>query len=107
MKLEVTREVVSDLWPLYRSGDTSADTRALVDAFLREDATFAEELRQGRPLPGLMPRIQLSPDAERRLLDDARQRARVKLLIIGGAIGLTGLLIIGAFVALFFFSGGF
>ena len=41
----VTRDVVSDLWPLYASGEASADTRALVDAFLAEDPAFAATLR--------------------------------------------------------------
>jgi len=41
----VTRDVVSDLWPLYASGEASADTRALVDAFLAADPAFAATLR--------------------------------------------------------------
>ena len=44
-----------------------------------------------------MPALQLSPDAERRLLDDARQRARMKLVIIGAAVALTGILLLSAF----------
>ena len=98
MKLEVTRDVVSDLWPLCRSGDASADSRALVDAYLAEDAALAEKLRRSESLSGVMPGIRLSPDAERRLLDDARQRARTKLLLIGGTIALCGLLAIAAFI---------
>ncbi len=98
MKLEVTRSVVSDLWPLYKSGDASMDTRTMVDAFLAEDATFATQLRQSTELSGVMPGIRLSPDAERRLLDEARQRARTKLLLIGGAIAIIGLLALVALV---------
>jgi ferric-dicitrate binding protein FerR (iron transport regulator) len=107
MKPEVTRNVVSDLWPLYKSGDVSADSRKLVDAYLAEDPTYAGMLRQSEHLPGVMPGFRLSPDAERRLLDDARQRARTKLMLIGGAMALAGLLAIGALVALLFFSRGF
>jgi len=104
MKLEVTRSVVSDLWPLYQSGDVSTDSRTLVDAFLAEDRAFAATLVQSERLPKMMPGIRLSPDAERRLLDDARQRARTKLLLIGGAMALAGLLTIGAFAALLVFA---
>ena len=107
MKLEVTRNVVSDLWPLCKSGDASADSRGLVDAFLAGDEEYAEKLRQSDRLAGVMPGVRLSPDAERRLLDDARQRARVKLLLVGGAIALVGLLAIGALVALLVFARGF
>jgi ferric-dicitrate binding protein FerR (iron transport regulator) len=105
MKLDVTRDVVSDLWPLCKSGDASPDSRALVDAFLASDATLAEKLSRGERLSSVIPDIRLSPDAERRLLDDARQRARIKMLLIGAAIGLAGLLAIASFVALLFVSG--
>ncbi len=106
MKLEVTRNVVSDLWPLYKSGDVSADTRSLVDAFVSGDPAFAEVMQHSERLPSVMPGIRLSPDAERRLLDDARQRARTKLLLIGAAIALVGLLAIGALVSLLVFARG-
>ena len=39
--MKITRDVVSDLWPLYSSGEASADTRVLVDEFLRDDPEFA------------------------------------------------------------------
>jgi ferric-dicitrate binding protein FerR (iron transport regulator) len=92
MKFEVTRDVVSDLWPLCRSGDATADSRALVDAYLAEDGSFVSTLQEGERLTGAMPALRLSPDAERRLLDDARGRARMKLLVVGGAIALVGFL---------------
>jgi len=97
MMLEVTRDVVSDLWPLYRSGEASADSRALVDKFLAENSTFAATLQESVNLSGAMPGLRLSPDAERRLLDDARQRARLKLLVIGGSIALGGLILLAVF----------
>ena len=43
--MTVTRDVVSDLWPLYASGEASADTRAIVEAFLATDPAFAQILR--------------------------------------------------------------
>jgi len=43
--MNVTRDVISDLWPVYSSGEASADTRALVDAFLRQDPEFASLIR--------------------------------------------------------------
>ena len=46
--MNVTREIVKDLLPLYVSGEASPDSRALVEAFLREDpqlARLADALR--------------------------------------------------------------
>lgn len=94
MKLEVTRDVVIDLWPLCQAGEASADSRTLVDAFLATDADLASNLRRSADLPRVMPAVRLSPEGERRLLDHARDRARAKLLIIGGAI------LLGAAIAL-------
>jgi anti-sigma factor RsiW len=44
--MNVTRHVISDLWPLYESGEASADTRAFVEAFLAQDPAFATTLRE-------------------------------------------------------------
>lgn len=96
MKTEITRDVVSDLWPLYRAGEASRDSKALVDEFLAEDSDFASTLHKSGDLGGVMPPFRLSPEAERRLLDDARSRARTKLMIIGMGIGLTALVILTA-----------
>lgn len=43
--MKVTRDVIADLWPLYDAGEVSADTRALVEAFLAADPAFASQLR--------------------------------------------------------------
>jgi hypothetical protein len=67
--MNVTREVISDLWPVYASGEAGADTRALVETFLRQDPEFAA-LLQGRGEEGLLrldvPR--LPPDREAQAL---------------------------------------
>jgi hypothetical protein len=73
--MHVTRDVVSDLWPLYASGEASADTRALVEAFLASDAAFAQSLRDSGdvrlPADGTPP---LPPDHEVVALTRTRQR---------------------------------
>ncbi len=49
--MKITRDVVSDLWPVYEAAEASADTRALVDEFLAQDPSFAAALRGGMTLP--------------------------------------------------------
>ena len=85
--MNVTREVINDLWPLYIAGEASADTRALVEAFLRADPEFAELLhRRGEEslLSHNLPA--LSPDHEmqalrrtKRLLHGLKPRAQLVL----------------------------
>lgn len=94
MKTEISRDVVTDLWPLYRTGEASRDSKALVDEFLAEDPAFASTLHKSGELGGAMPPFRLSPEAERRLLDDARGRARNKLVVIGMGMGLGALVIL-------------
>jgi len=106
MKLEVTRDVVSDLWALCRSGAASPDSRALVDAFLAQDPSHSTTLKESEAMNELVPNIRLSPDAERRFLDDARERARTKLLIMGGSVVLTAVLLLAAFAGVIFIFAG-
>ena len=96
MKIEVTRDVVNDLWPLYRTGEASLDSKTLVDRFLAEDSDFASTLHKSGEVGGAMPPFRLSPEAERRLLDDARSRARNKLMVVGVGIGLAAVVILTA-----------
>ena len=57
--MEVTRDVILDLLPLYLAGETSADSRALVDHYLAMDPQLAQlaeqankaELPQNIPIP--------------------------------------------------------
>lgn len=96
MKHEITRDLIQDLWPLYLSNELSSESRTLVDTFLSQDSDFAAKLHSSRKMPPVVPNLQLSPDQERRLLDQARERARMKLLIIGGAVAVIALLAITA-----------
>ena len=44
--MNVTREVINDLWPVYTAGEASSDTRTLVEAFLLQDPEFARLLKE-------------------------------------------------------------
>jgi len=98
MMYDVTRDVVNDLWPLCRGGEASDASRKLVDAFCAEDPGFAATLRAAARSLGMMPALTLSPDAERRLIDEASARARRQLLVTGGGIALGGLILLVALV---------
>jgi len=72
--LNVTRDVVADLWPVYESGEATVDTRALVDEFLKTDPEFAATLRAAaaaRP-----PQLDLQPEPELVALKRTRDLVR-------------------------------
>ncbi len=87
----VTRDVISDLWPLYAAGEASADTRALIEGFLREDPEFARTLDElGRECPPTPVVARLAPDTELRTLARLRQRLRLPIPLLMCAMIFSG-----------------
>jgi hypothetical protein len=82
---DITRDVIADLWPVYESGEASADTRAVVDEFLAGDPAFAGRLRAQ---PRLNSQVVMPSDAE------AAALKRTRALVHGNA-WLRGLRILG------------
>ncbi|HQZ18852.1 MAG TPA: hypothetical protein PLD86_18405, partial [Vicinamibacteria bacterium] len=76
-----TRDVVVDLWPLYVSGEASADTRALVEEFLEREPELGEQLRGAVAADLAPPALALPADHERAtLLRTQRRRARQSMI---------------------------
>jgi hypothetical protein len=68
--MNVTREVVTDLLPVYFSGEASADTRVLVEDYFRGDPDFERIARSAaRPLDALRAAPSFAPESEREKRD--------------------------------------
>jgi anti-sigma factor RsiW len=79
---KLTRDVVVDLWPVYASGEASADTRALVEAFIELDPELGERLREPEATGLKPPALVLPADHERTtLLRTQRRRARQSMVV--------------------------
>lgn len=72
--MNVTRDVISDLWPIYEAGEATPDTRTLVDAFLAREPDFAAALRARLIFPAVQ--VPVSPDDETRALCRTRDLVR-------------------------------
>jgi hypothetical protein len=72
---KLTRDVISDLWPLYVTGEASADTRRLVEEFLASDPSFEKTLREAAsdPLSACLP-PSLPPDHQLKTFDRIKRR---------------------------------
>lgn len=85
--MTVTRDVVLDLLPLYLAGEASADSRALVDAFLASDPQLARIARDGHAEPGRPP---AADDAQARAsLSRTHRLLQRRQFAFGWALALT------------------
>jgi hypothetical protein len=78
--MNVTREVITDLLPLYFSGEASADTVALVDEFFRQDQEFAHLARKMSDVREKLVREVPPPEAamEKNALKKARDMVQTR-----------------------------
>ena len=85
----------------YELSDDPSSARAKTVLILEDDTEFAATLKETAKMNTLIPGVTLSPDAERRMLDDARDQARIKLLLVGGGLAILLLALCGALVLIF------
>jgi len=70
--MKITRDVITDLLPVYLSGEASTDTKALVDSFLKDDPEFAKLIDEnGAVLPD--GQVKLSKDIEMDTLNETKK----------------------------------
>lgn len=75
MNMNISQSIISDLWPLYASGEASPETRTLVESFLAADPAFARALEESSGLaPGAAAAPKLPPDHELRTLARIKRR---------------------------------
>jgi hypothetical protein len=86
--MKITRDVITDLLPVYLAGEASQDTRDLVEAFLKDDPDFAKLVEeQEAPLPESQ--IKLSKETEMQTLAATRTLLRKRAIFLGIAIFFT------------------
>jgi predicted anti-sigma-YlaC factor YlaD len=88
--MNVTREVIIDLLPLYLAGEASPDTRALVEEYLEQDPELATRVRERRA-DGLAETTltELPPELELESLRRTRRLLGWQRWLFGFAIGFT------------------
>jgi hypothetical protein len=90
--MNVTREVILDLIPVYLAGDASPATRALIDEYLRQDPELAQRVRTlSVDSLAAIKQPPLSSDIELRSLRRARALIGWQKWLFGLAITFTAL----------------
>ncbi len=92
--MKVTREVITDLLPVYLSGEASADTRALVENFFQQDPEFAQAAKAegSQTLLQAVPET-LSPEDEMAALVRAKTAVRRRSLFLAFGLMFTGFMV--------------
>ena len=103
--MEVTRDVILDLLPLYLANEVSADTRALVEHYLKTDPEIADlaEQQAAIELPEDIP-IQLTKEDKMEAYKEAKRLMFLRTVILAVVISVAvlGLLaFLGAAAATF------
>lgn len=83
--MNVTQDVVKDLLTVYLAGEASADTRTLVEEWLRGDPVLARDVEAARAeTAGLPPTPGPAPTSERLALETTRKllKTRTSTLVI-------------------------
>lgn len=90
--MNVTRDVILDLLPLYIAGEASPATRALIEEFLSRDPELAERVRamHAQGAAGLTPPA-LPPELEMKSLRRTRQMLAWQRWLFGIGIALIGI----------------
>ncbi len=86
--MKITRDIVKDLITVYLAGEASADTRSLVEDWLRSDPDLArqvDEARGGKLPPVVLP----EPSADKLALTRTRRRLKLRMVVLGAAIYFT------------------
>jgi hypothetical protein len=93
-EMNVTREVILDLLPLYLSGEASPATRTLVEDYMKQDPELAQRIRLqwaenfAKVAPSPLP-----PDLELRSLSRTRRLLGVQRWLFGFGIFFIALLL--------------
>jgi len=101
--MEITRNVILDLLPLYSANEVSADTRALVEKYLKTDPELTnvskqlEEMEKPRKIS-----VPLSQDDEMKAYKKARRQNLLHTILIAGVISTAFILMVSLWM--FFFS---
>jgi ferric-dicitrate binding protein FerR (iron transport regulator) len=84
--MNVTKDIINDLIPLYAANECSADTRALVEEYLQRNPRQAEELRRimNTTVPGAVPPAKGLDEV--RAFREARRRLRRRSWLMAAAI---------------------
>lgn len=101
--MEITRNVILDLLPLFLAGEASTDTQALVEQYLEADPELAEMAKQAAEVGKMddFP-IPLRKEAQMEAYEKAQRLILQRTLILGTVIAFVILSLMGLALLAYF-----
>ena len=101
--MNIKREVILDLMPMYLADEVSAETRALVEKYLETDPKLAKVVSESAAmtLPDDIP-LPLSKEDQMEAYNEAKQYLYKRTIIWAGVIAFAILSILGLALLAFF-----
>ena len=94
--MEITRDIILDLLPLYLADEVSADTRSLVESYLESDPELAEKVARSAEmeLPDEIP-VTLNKEDKMDAYKEAQQWLLLRTVVLAVIIAVvfTGLVV--------------
>ena len=87
--MQITRDVVNDLLPMYLAGEASADTKALVEEFCVSDGEFARLVESTRSTEISKQPVSFKADQEKQTLKRLKRLIKMQTWFLAGAILFT------------------
>ena len=106
--MEITRNVILDLLPLYMSKEASADTNALIEQYIETDPELADIVKKlpATGLPGETP-VPLTEEDNMKAYKEAKRLLLQRTIIIAAIISASAvaILVFGALAWFFLVKG--
>ena len=101
--IEISREVILDLLPLYMAGEASSDTQALVENYLETDPELAEMAKRTKAMdkPEYIP-VPLGKEDQMEAYKEAQRLILRRTVIWGGIVAFVILSFLGLALLAFF-----
>jgi len=98
--MEITRNIILDLLPLYLANEVSSDTRTLVEKYLETDSELANVAKQLATMekPKDIP-VPISQNDKMAAYKKARRRQIVFAIILAGVLSILAISILMFFLA--------
>ena len=100
--MEITRNVIEDLLPLYIAGEASEDTIALVDKYLQTDPELSDKVQYAKEIHFPEVPVPLRKDEHMEAYKEAQRVIQRRIMVVGAVIALVILTLLGMSLLVYF-----